>query len=233
MSDNAQGIIVAIEETPAPSSPNENPAIRSDIEPLAAQSVVPSTTLSMPPKVRIAKELDTLASGARTPSPVLTQEPVQVRSRSRSISPTAVKPPQSPHIQGPSPLQFEGLANDHVNSSQLLRKGSNASFKTATHSPVMRSMFPRYDGNVPLGQQQYRPGASLYSHHGKQSSKPALPILDIPSAPPGAAPILQQTSSGPEASKISSSEELLDMWSIANGQAVKSTVESFSIELIW
>ncbi|KAL8828446.1 MAG: hypothetical protein Q9191_002585 [Dirinaria sp. TL-2023a] len=225
LSGDAQGFVLAIEETPVPPSPEEERVTLSGADSSTSSSVIPSITLSTPPKARIAKEPDTTATRARTPSPILTQPRVQVRPRSRSISPAAVKLPESP-------LQVELLTKDCSNSPRLLRKGSSASFKTATHSPVMRSMFPRYDANVPLGQQQYRPGPS-YAHQRKQALRPALPALDIPPAPTGVAPILQQTSSsGLEASVLSSTEELLNVWNIANGQSVESTVASFDVELI-
>lgn len=225
MSGNAQGLVVAIEETPVPPSPEVEPITLSGTDSSTGNSVIPSITLSTPPEARIAKESNPTALRVRTPSPILTQERVQIGPRSRSISPTTVKLPESP-------LQVEGLSKNGPNSPQLLRKGSNASFKTATHSPVMRSMFPRYDGNVPLGQQRYHPDHPLYAQQGKQGSRPALPVLDIPPAPPGVAPILQQTISGGLAvSTLSSTEELMEAWNIANGQSVESTVESFNVEL--
>ena len=227
MSDNAQGFVVAIQETKIPPSPEVEPIALSGTDSCTGDSVIPSINLSTPPKARTAKEPDTAVVRARTRSPILTQERVEIRPRSRSISPAAVKLSESP-------LQAEGLTADDPNSPQLLRKGSNASFKTATYSPVMRSMFPRYDNKLPLGQQRYHAGPSLCAQQGKQGSRPVLPVLDIPPAPPGVAPILQQTiSGGLEASMLSSIEELLDVWNIANGQSVEGSVESFNVELSW
>lgn len=250
MSGNARGIIIAVEETPASSFSKSAPVSNGDLQSKKEQAVVPSIFLSSPSQARLADGSTGAHSDAQIPSPVLTQVCVRVEQELRSIPPTAVHLPDSPsRCRAPSPLQHEGSPKSHTSSTTLVRKGSNASTRTATHSPVMRSMFPRFDPGTSLAQQRYYPQAqgggispnhargasipSIYSRQGRQGARLALPVLEIPAQPSGSAPILQQNVGVPSSSALSTPEELLQLWSIANGQAMSGAKDSYSIELSW
>ncbi len=250
MSGNARGIIIAVEETPAPGFSKSVPASTEDLQSTNEQAAVPSITFSSPPQARLANGSISPRSHAQTPSPVLTQVCVPIEQRSRPVSPAAVRLPDSPtRCRVPSPLQHEDSPKSSASSHTLVRKGSNASTRTATHSPVMRSMFPRYDPGTSLAQQRYYPQAqggrvssnhargasipSVYSRQGRQGARLALPVLEIPTQPSGSAPILQQNAYAPSSSALSTPEELLQLWIIANGQATSSAKDTYSIELSW
>lgn len=249
MSDNARGIIIAVEETPAPSFSKSVPVSNGDLQSTNEQVAVPSISLSSPPQACLADGLIGLHSHAQLPSSVLTQVWVPIEQRSRPVSPAAVRLPDSPRCRAPSPLQHDGSPKSHASSPTLVRKGSNASTRTATHSPVMRSMFPRFDPGTSLAQQRYYPQAqggrvspngvrgasyaSIYSRQGRQGGRLALPVLEIPTQASGSAPILQQNVYVPSSSALSTPEELLQLWNIANGQAISGAKDTYSIELSW
>lgn len=234
MSDTAQGIVIAIHETtPAPGRTTK--AHGEDQLP-PEQLNLPSIVLSAPSKGP-DKQSSVATNRPRTPSPPATQ----VQSNARSSSPGY----RSPRSQPPSPLRLEGSPRSRASSPTLIRKGSNASTRTATHSPVMRSMFPRYDPSIPLNRQRYYPNSqigtdvtgqmyspSVYSEQKRQSSRPSAPALVIPTSS-GAVPILQQSSNGSALSMFSTSEQLLHLWDIANGQSQDGVEENFTVELAW
>ena len=119
-------------------------------------------------------------------------------------------------------------------------------------SPVMRSMFPQLSSAFPVSQQQYYPtlerappvlvvpgettsySPSLYS----QPRSPPVALLAsdpwtasrIPSTVINASPLRITEESPPE---LSSSEQLLDLWGIANGQASPEAAESYTLGLKW
>ena len=251
MSDSAHGIVIAIEETPAPSLSIAAPEDHGVPDATNGKSFVPTITLSSPPQADVVDGLTSPGTRARTPSPVvLTQVCVPVEQSSSPVLTTAGGLPKSPSCsQSPSPPQPEGSSKSRASSPTLVRKGSNASTRTATYSPVMRSIFPRYDPNMSLARQQYYPQAqnggaspapfgdvyspSPCSQQGRQGSGLALPVLDIPPPPAGSAPVLQQVMHARRSSALSTPEELLQLWSIANGQAVRDVEDTYSVELSW
>lgn len=231
MSDTAHGIVIAIQETPDP-----RPTIARHGEDKPEQHNLPSIVLSGP-STRQGKPSPGTTNRPRTPSPPATQ----VHSNARSSSPVY----RSPRSQPPSPLRLEGSPRSRASSPTLIRKGSNASTRTATHSPIMRSMFPRYDPSIPLNRQRYYANSqmgtdatgqtyspSVYSEQKRQTSRPSAPALVIPTSS-GAVPILQQSSNGPAVSIFSTSEQLLHLWDIANGQSQDGVEENFTVELAW
>lgn len=236
MSDTAHGIVIAIQETPAPSPTIET--LEKDKSPgLSSQQQNPPPIVLSAPSNGQDKQSPVTITRPRTPSP----PPTQVQSHAKSGSPVY----RSPRSQPPSPLRQEGSPRSHPSSPTLVRKGSNASTRTATHSPVMRSMFPRYDPSIPLNRQRYYPNSkigtdatgqlyspSVYSEQNRQSSRPSAPALVIPTSS-GAVPILQQSSNGPAVSTFSASEQLLHLWDIANGQSQDGLEEDFKVELGW
>ena len=151
-----------------------------------------------------------------------------------------------------SPSQPSSPTRSHTSSPTLVRNSSIGS--TGTHSPVMRSMFPRFDPNVPLSQQKYYPNMdrvprapvwtddsftrpeyspSLYSQPGspeavssRGKSKPAASLLTSPND------VSTDLQKQPTPS-LSTPEELVDIWSIANGQASESGQDNYTLGLRW
>ena len=242
MSDNTQGIVIAIQETSTPNPKKKAPEEPRSPSPLPEQHSLPSIVLSAPPKAQVATQQSPSSSTRpRTPSP--TQPQMQIASKP---SPPLQK--SSPRSRAPSPLQLEGSPRSRASSPTLIRKGSNASTRTATHSPIMRSMFPRYDPSIPLNRQHYYPSThsgrvasetpqhmsspSLYSQQYRQSSRPLAPTLVIPTSS-GTAPILQQAPNEPIIGTFSTPDELLHLWDIANGQARDGAEDALKVELGW
>lgn len=108
-------------------------------------------------------------------------------------------------------------------------------------------MFPRYDPSIPLGRQQYHPSTngrvspdiqehmyspSLYSEPKRQSSRPSAPPLVIP-ASSGSVLILQEAHHGRVTTALSTPDELLPLWDIANGQGRDGAKDAFRVELGW
>ncbi|MCJ1237766.1 hypothetical protein MMC14_005753 [Varicellaria rhodocarpa] len=185
---------------------------------------------------------------APTNTKIIAPPRARVIDSSRPSSPLARTPLQS---RAASPSQNSNPPRSHTSSPTLVRSGSTGS--TATHSPVMRSMFPRFDPSLPLAQQKYYPNMermprvptwthdtftrpeyspSLYSQPGSPSlsakdrlkqKKPGF-NLSKASASPLSTPQLAQPI-------LSTPEELLDLWSIANGQGNSSTIEEYTFGL--
>lgn len=250
MSDGAHGIVIAVQETSVSSVSASKPIDYETSNTRSKPSTAPSITLSSPPPARTTDRSARANIRARTPSPIVVQERIHIERRSRSASPTNVPVPDSPPCERvPLPLHQDGSPKSHTTSPTLFRKGSNASMRTATYSPIMRSMFPRYDPSMSLAQQRYYPptpdnGASsnairnayspsLCSQQERRNIRLALPVLDIPQSNSGPAPILQQASQAPSSFTPSTPEELLIAWNIANGQAVSEAADTCSLELSW
>ena len=246
MSGNAHGIVIAVEETPAQLSSTSTSNHHRMPDRICGQAAVPSATLSNPPQVRVADR----SNRAPTPAPIVTQVRTPVEQRLRSASSPAVRLAESPtRSRAPSPLQGDESPQSRASSPTLVRKGSGASTRTATHSPMMRSMFPRYDPNMTLAQQRYQPHAqakrtppvapgvahspSLYSQQSRRARRLTLPVLDIPQTSSRSAPVLQQVSQAPSSSALSTPAQLPQLWSIANGQAVPDAAETYCLELSW
>ena len=120
----------------------------------------------------------------------------------------------------------------------------------------MRSMFPRYDPNVPYAQQKYRPDvdrvpglASAMAVAGTSSHRPPSYLQQTNNRPSSAylrlekersktADIkespLRSADNAEQKTKLSVPEELLDLWDIANGQtASEELVDAYILELSW
>ena len=181
---------------------------------------------------------------------IITPPKARVVGDPRSTSPFAKTPLES---RAASPSQKSNSYRSHTSSPTLVRSSSNGS--TATHSPIMRSMFPRFDPSLPLAQQKYYPNMERIPKvptwtHDTFTRPEYSPSLYSESGSPGlsAKDRLKQKKSGitlGEASVsslasqqldrpiLSTPEELLDLWSIANGQGGPSTVEKYTLGLHW
>ena len=126
-------------------------------------------------------------------------------------------------------------------SPTLVRSSSFAS--TGDQSPVIRSIFPAYDTTLPLSQQSQssnvekalrwekaneawakRPNysPSLYSRPCSGVARQPSGLRTLPSD------VLHHC-----VNKVSTAEELLDLWSLASGQDGRCALASFRLALLW
>ncbi len=113
-------------------------------------------------------------------------------------------------------------------------------------TPVMRSMFPSYNPAVPLAQQHYAPTidttpapsfARRFSSNNpyvqqKNRSQTDFGAPAVAAKEPKKSP-LRRSESLKRGSATSTPEELLELWSIANGQDYEQASESYTLELSW
>ena len=165
--------------------------------------------------------------------------------------------PSTPHArttpaqgQASYPSQLSSPPQSYTTSPTLVRPPSIAS--SGTHSPVMRSMFPRFDPNLPLSQQKYYPNMdsvprtpawtnesftrpeyspSLYS----QSGSPGLVSAKDKAKRPGLGGAVGSSLSVSQIPppQLSAPEELLDMWTIANGQGSEEAAATYTLGIQW
>ena len=159
-------------------------------------------------------------------------------------------PPPPPTNCAPSAADA-ALPRSSTSSPTLVRSGS-----TATATPVMHSMFPKYNPSVPLGHQHYYPnvervpglasamavagsssnGTSGYSQHIRGATK--LDRTGGDDGKPGVAELKESPFNNSNDSKhvatLSTPEELLELWAIGNGQAAsEEAAETYTLELSW
>ncbi|MCJ1462196.1 hypothetical protein MMC07_000796 [Pseudocyphellaria aurata] len=130
---------------------------------------------------------------------------------------------------------------------------SNSIGSASAPSPVMRSIFPRYDPNLSLAKQHYYPtrdihrgptGTTLqkprpFSSAGFPSrvETPSSNPTQIDTRSPGMKPDGQKGVPVPvsEISELapatSTPEELLDLWSVANGQGSQEAADKYTLKL--
>ena len=199
-------------------------------------------------------ETDT-ENGPKTPQPSDFPPPPPSRPAAFSNRPEAR--PTTPQRHAPPQLTIqtgatrESPARSNTSSPTLVRNNSDAS-EEHNPTPVMRSMFPRFDPSVPLPQQNY----------ARPQETTRQPIPPPPTGPPpGHYPpsLYSQTFSPPVARSsfaaasrssmlnhssplriadspppdLSSGEELLDLWSVANGQSSNEAKETYTLGLCW
>ena len=193
----------------------------------------------------------TVSEAPRPPLRVITPARAGRGASPRPSSPLRESTSPEPPSRTAPPVE-ESALRSHTSSPTLVRSGSIVS--TGTHSPVMRSMFPRFDPGVPLAQQNYYPSMdrapppppamqpweptdgthyspSLYSQPGNPSlggrdswgGVNPLP-LNSPKSP------LQLSEASP--ANLSSPEDLLDVWDLANGQT-HEVAEIYILGLHW
>lgn len=179
------------------------------------------------------------------PKPVSSMRSSVAHERSHhksSNAPNRLPPPLSLLV---SPAG-ERSPRSNTSSPKLVR--SNDIGSAGARSPVMRSMFPRYDPTIPLAKQHYYPDHEI--HQEPADSKPKLPWPSASSAsvlspsPPkvntrsptaifnGKSGVPVDDSKNSELSPaISTPEELLDLWSVANGQGSQEAEETYTLRL--
>ena len=216
------------------------PSLSESVRPLTAQRPATHTEprqrpqpppLAIPPKAHITEE----QRPGTPPSP-----PNIPNVQERAPSPTDIP---LPHSSAPTPTIGEG--------------GVAASPKPET--PVMRSMFPRYDPSRPLDRQSYYPHlnsvpglasamATAGSSRTRNSNNPyrqqmARRSLDLAkpgsdSQRPGIVEVkespLRTVETAEQQTTFSKPEDLVEVWNIANGQAAsEEAADTYSLELSW
>ncbi|KAI4289851.1 MAG: hypothetical protein L6R35_000871 [Caloplaca aegaea] len=199
-----------------------------------------------PPKARTAPSQDPTAPFFRlqAPTPPLADRPDTPISLPVSC-PSPSTPSPSPSV---SPTSIEFSPRSHTSSPTLFRKASNAS--GATYSPVMRSMFPRYDPTISLGQQRYFPQIDVNPSVATDTTRTdevgsdstSLYIQEEPSderEDGGWSRGLglhsaEQILNGPsELPRFSTPNELVSWWALANGQMTSEDMKDYRLELSW
>ncbi|PYI27501.1 hypothetical protein BP00DRAFT_450177 [Aspergillus indologenus CBS 114.80] len=181
-------------------------------------------------------------------------------------NPDNVPAPPKAHVARPSPSSSLGspqehdarrnashisatMSEDHTakrvgspSSSKRSRGGSTpvaeATPKSESPAPPMRSMFPPYNPHLPLNQQAYYPQAS--GHTPRNYSRPSnillspAPEIDQALGPKTVPASVLNFPSGvldtPEM-RYSSVEELKSLWEAANGQRPQTMPETFNLRL--
>ena len=222
-SGKTNGFVIQITEALPPPGPPSFILETQDTAEQAPRKKPQPPPLAIPPKAYISDD----QRPATPPSP-----PTSFPTRSRAASPAEVPLPRS-----------------STDTPTLVRSNSGA-------TPVMRSMFPRYDPNVPFTQQQYRPdiqrvpglasaiavaGTASYrppSYLQQANNRPSSAYLQLEREGLRAADIkespFQSADNAEHAKTLSSPEELLDLWDIANGQtATEGVADTQFLELSW
>jgi len=224
MKGGAQGIMISVQGTP--SAPT--PATAQIAPPAPARSESPA---AIPPS---------------PPAPIQLAAPPKARttSNSRPSSPLRISTTPEPPTRAPSPVQGSISQQTYRSSPTLVRNGSIAS--TGTHSPVMRSMFPRFDPALPMTRQNFAPtpsvGPSAWqgeapSLHNYSPSLYSTPLTtsksnfkDARGTSTRQSPLKNSELAPPN---LSSPEQLLDLWSLASGQETKECSETYTLGLRW
>ncbi|KAL9638083.1 MAG: hypothetical protein Q9164_001800 [Protoblastenia rupestris] len=214
---------------------------------VAVTEARPSTSESLKttPEITITCE-DT--PKARPRRPTLTIPPkAHISQQERPESPPSIPPPpprrQSLERRPPSPSEIP-IPNSSMDAPAPVRSDSRA-LTAVEQTPVMRSMFPSYDSSISLAQQQYYPsmdvipaltrireaaGPSAYVPHFQHgvrvnSLAPAKQQVEPKESPLRRSESLKRTTS------YSRPDELVDLWSIANGQATEGAADTYILEL--
>ncbi|MCJ1282589.1 hypothetical protein MMC26_001914 [Xylographa opegraphella] len=248
--NDVRGVVITVEEaapatafiTPSvtiqPPSPAGTTTLQADITDTAHTKVEhfpPPPPLKNPP---------TTAQKITSPKRAL------VVNTGRPSSPLRMSTyPEPPTTRPSSPVQGSIGPQSHRSSPTLVRNGSIGS--TGTHSPIMRSMFPRFNPAVPLARQDYMPTIERGQESTRWQVGGSAPQAYSPSlySPPSSPPTASQSNwrntsscynginqsplrvSDALPSNLSTPEELLDMWSIANGQGSIEAAATYKLGL--
>ncbi|KAI9759497.1 MAG: hypothetical protein M1835_000362, partial [Candelina submexicana] len=181
-------------------------------------------------------------------SPVITTQEIIIRVSSHSSKPPSTKSPVEAHVvdQPARPWTPTTLAasertraaspaytNNTVlsGSPTLVRANSGAS----NHAPPMRSIFPRYNPNVPLSQQRYVPAQISPTHiqkeHISKLEYPPKKYVACPATAPASTTAFPADALTKPQTQYSSLTELTNLWEAANGQSTKETNRTFTLQM--
>lgn len=231
MVKSSESVTVAVMET-RPSTGDSSRKISEESAPTEGQhsSRPRRPTITIPAKALVAKEQSTTNHQPLLPPPPSHPPPEQIYNRAPS---SAGVERQRSSTGTPDLVQSDSRATTAVPPS--------------AQTPVMRSMFPSYNTTVPLTQQNYVPNPEVVPALTRMrevirpSSYPP-PLHHVPSnissAPPSQAAVkkespLRRSESLKRPAVYSTPEDLLGLWSIANGQALEDAVERKTLELSW
>ena len=191
----------------------------------------------------------TVSEASPLPAARITPPPSKSRNGGspRASSPLRESTTPEPPSRAGSPVP-DSPVRSHTSSPTLVRNGSIAS--TGTHSPVMRSMFPRFDPSVPVAQQNYYPTMDRVPPPppvARQEAHYSPSLYSQPGSPPVLArenwgrstPMLTSTPQSPLQHlseevpvNLSGPEELLSLWDLANGQT-HNAADTYTLGLHW
>ena len=249
---DARGLVITVEEAPPTTA-----------------CITPSVTIQPPSPASTAATPAELTHAAHTaeeyfpPPPPIQIPPTTVHKISqpkralvintgRPSSPLRMSTyPEPPTTRPSSPVQGSIAPQSHKSSPTLVRNGSIGS--TGTHSPIMRSMFPRFNPAIPLARQNYVPSAEHTTGPIPWQGGISAPQTYSPSlySPPSSPPTASRSNwkntrsdlggmsqsplriSNVPPPNLSTPEELLDMWSIANGQASLEAAATYTLGMQW
>ncbi len=193
----------------------------------------------------VVQVIENSRSPSPTRSPISTPEKAHVAERSRSNTPTS-QLCERRGTAAPAPLRAASpeetlYQSTHSTSPTLVRSNSVAS-TTDTRSPLMQSIFPRYNPNLPLSQQRYYPdparGASPTNLPREVISKGDYsPSLYSPGSAGGfTRKGYMEVSSMTPTTEIgtvqhSTTEDLGLLWEAANGQGSQKTPDLIRMQI--
>lgn len=224
----------------------------------------PSTSVSIPPSPSFPPQQEAHTTMQEVPEPKPHPPPLTIPAKAHIADDQRPDTPPSPLT--PSPIQSRApspagipLPRSSTNTPTFIRSDSVASVQNASSpvvvSPVMRSMFPRYDPSRPLNRQSYYPNedavpglAAAMAVAGSSSNNPYRQAghrsvsdfvkRDLEKVRSDSASIkespLRNMDDVEDRAALSSPEELLELWAIANGQAARhEAAETCNLELSW
>ncbi|KAL9025498.1 MAG: hypothetical protein Q9180_007657, partial [Flavoplaca navasiana] len=214
-----------------------------------------SQMIPPPPAAHISTSRDAEAPSFRLQAPI---PPLAVRPATPvSLVITCPSPTSASPTRAASPSSAKPSPPSHTSSPTLVRNGSIAS--TGTYSPVMRSMFPRFDPTVPLARQHYYPSVDIspgtaaavgrgddlgsYSRSLYSQQEPSFRRLETDANEIGSAnglglknmmkDMMKSSESQKDVACISTPTELLDVWALANGQDILGAIQEYKLQLSW
>ena len=196
----------------------------------------PSLALAIPPKAHIKQSQKPPLLPGQLPPPPPTPPPTQTQVPKRAPSPAEIPLPRS-----------------STNTPELVRSNSNPT--PSVVSPVMRSMFPKYDASRPLNRQSYYPHtdavpglASAMAAAGSSSNNPFRQQMNRRSMTYPRSSLDVERKETPDVKEtprrmienaeheatLSKPEQLLELWNISNGQtASEGNPAEYYLELSW
>lgn len=211
---------------------------------IAIEETVPAEFVRSIPSNAYVPEVQSYESAPKPISSILSDVAHGGSRQKPSLAPSRLPPSLRLAV---SPAMERTPPQRHPSSPNLVR--SNSMGSVGVHSPVMRSIFPRYDPKVPLAKQHYYPNHEINrgpTHAKLKVPPPSVSCADIPSQvetlspgppkvntrtiPDGAVHAFKDSESAPV---ISTPEDLLDLWSVANGQGSHEAAETYTLRLSW
>jgi hypothetical protein len=157
---------------------------------------------------------------------------------SRPSTPARRTPTPQPAGRAATPAEAPPRAsNDSV--ATLVRQNSDAS---EPDTPVMRSIFPRFNPDLAPNRQSYHPNmeavppqlASRAESRGERAPSVASPRpQDHWGVQHQARPSNVSQTQLPPPAELSSTDDLVDLWALANGQGEQLAAETFVLGLQW